>query len=286
MESLRRSWLYRTFATLYIAGLLAMPGLLIGEPDSLVLHLPFDEEPGAQRFADASGHGHDAGCGGNIPCPRATGDAGFFELSSSHWEWLEVSDHPDLNPGKELTMSVWIRPGNALWQNGKPVRIGGGKILGKTTAKFNGGFLLGTDVKSQKDLSYQLYPEIWDSAGKQFVFRAGEFKFGQWTHLAVTWKSGGSMIGYVNGREVARIQASKLPIGNNNNPLRIGIAPWDTNALAFGGGIDDVRIYREALATTEIQSLYNFGRNGHDDSQNLPQFPEGPESPEVPANPN
>lgn len=232
----------------------------MADSNDLLLYIPFSDSGAPERFPDNSGNGFDARCGGAVPCPQRRGGAGFFRLSASHWEWLEVAHRPELNPGRELTMSVWIFPANALWQGNRPVKIGGGKVVGKTTARFNGGYLLGTDVKSQERLTYSLYPEIWDSAGKQHVFRAGEFGFQEWTHLAVTWKSGGRMKGYVNGEEVASIAASNRPIGSNTNPLRIAIAPWDTNALAFGGGVDELRIYARELSGGEVRSLYNAGR--------------------------
>ena len=257
----------------FLAAIMFASGGLKAGAEGLILHIPFSEGPGASVFSDTSGHGHSARCGTSIPCPEARMDHGFFRLSDSHWEWLEVAHSEELNPGTEFTMAVWIRPGNAIWENGQPVRIGGGKIMGKTNALFYGGFVLGTDVKSQENLTYQLYPEIWDSRGRNHVFRAGEFRFGEWTHLAVTWKSGGHMIGYVNGKEVHRIKASALPVGRNTNPFRIGIAPWDTNALAFGGGIDDIRLYREELSANEVAALLQLGRNS-DAQIEIPPNPE------------
>ncbi len=226
--------------------------------DGLLLHLKLDEAPGARKFADASGNRRHARCGGGIPCPKAGEGQAFFRLSASHWEWLEVPHSRGLEPGREMTVAVWIFPANAIWQGGRPIKIGGGKIAGKTNARFDGGWVLGTDVRP--GLKYSLYPEVWDANGKQHVFRAGSFGFQEWTHLALTWRSGGQMIGYVNGREVKRIPASDRPIGRNQNPLRVAIAPWDTNALAFGGGVDDLRLYGRALSAGEIKGLFAAGR--------------------------
>ena len=35
---------------------------------------------------------------------------------------------------------------------------------------------------------------------------------GVWTHLSFTWRSGGDLVGYINGQEVGRIPASANPI--------------------------------------------------------------------------
>ena len=63
------------------------------------------------------------------------------------------------------------------------------------------------------------------------------------------------MKGYVNGQNVGVIDASKYPIGMNKERLRICIAPWDANALAFGGRIDEVRLNRTQLGD-DAKNLY------------------------------
>ncbi|MCB1314501.1 MAG: LamG domain-containing protein [Leptospiraceae bacterium] len=248
---------------------------LMADSDELILHLKFNETNGSQLFRDSSGQGHDARCGGSVRCPAMRDGHGWFRLTADNREWVEIPNQPGLVPEQEMTVSVWIFPANALWQDNRPVKIGGGKIIGKTNARFDGGFVLGTDVKD--GLKYTFFPEVWDSSGQRFHFLAGSFAFQEWTHLALTWQTGGQMVGYVNGREVKRIPVSNRPIGSNQNPLRIGIAPWDTNALAFGGGIDDVRIYGRELASNEVQALFRNGREGNNPEPNTPDFPDAPQ---------
>jgi hypothetical protein len=100
-----------------------------------------------------------------------------------------------------------------------------------------------------------LFPEVWDDAGGYFAQEAGTVSSGTWTHLAVTWETGGQMIGYVDGTEVFKITASTNPIGASTQPLRIGVAPWDTNVYDVNGLVDDVRVYDRDLPSSEIQDL-------------------------------
>lgn len=277
MKALRTiSFLYSTLLVAALA--LSHCAAAHAARDGLLLHLKLDEASGARIFEDASGNDHDARCGDGVPCPQATGEHGFFRLSATNWEWLEVPHSAGLEPGREMTVAVWIYPANAIWRGGRPVKIGGGKIVGKTNARFDGGWVLGTDVRPGQ-MKYSLYPEVWDSVGKQHVFRAGSFGFQEWTHLVLTWRSGGRMIGYVNGRKVKSISASSRPIGKNRNPLRVAIAPWDTNALAFGGGIDDLRLYDRTLSAGEIQQLFAAGRPSAGDAQE--PTPPAPPPPEI-----
>ena len=180
----------------------------------------------------------------------------FANLSANKWNWLEILDHPDLSPFDNMTLSAWIFPSNHRCSSqGLILAPSGHKIVGKTNARFNGGYVLGIST-NQTNNNYSLFAEVWDSKGKLHRLVGGQIPFGRWTHVAVSWRSGGAMKGYVNGVRVGLIKASQRPIGRNKEKLRIGIAPWDTNALAFGGGIDEIRLYRSQLKDHEMKMLY------------------------------
>jgi hypothetical protein len=152
-------------------------------------------------------------------------------------DYVEVPHNNSLNPVKELTLAAWVKladPNNDQ------------KVVGMSTA--SAGYVLGVGGN-------QLRPEIWDSDGQVYNLGAGSISANTWTHLAVTWQTGGDMIGYVGGTEVTRIAASAKPIGSTTMPLRIGVAPWDTGAYGVNGLIDDVRVYNRVLSPAEIQAL-------------------------------
>lgn len=202
----------------------------------------FDEGTGSTATdSAAAGYGNHGTLQGhtswtsNVP---PTNFANPYALSfDGSGDYVEVPHNNSLNPVKELTLAVWVKlvnPGDDQ------------KIVGKTT--IGTGYVLGVENNA-------LYPGVWDSTGAHYAFQAGSISANTWTHLAVTWQTGGQMIGYINGTEVNRITASTNPIGSDAMPLRIGVAPWDPGAFGVNGFIDEVRVYNRALSATEIQAL-------------------------------
>jgi len=74
-----------------------------------------------------------------------------------------------------------------------------------------------------------------------------------WTHIAGTYEVGGMMTIYINGQMAGEIVASPNNHSFNTNPFRIGIAPWDINALGFFGYIDEVRYWNIVLEESTIR---------------------------------
>ena len=150
-------------------------------------------------------------------------------------DYVEIPDSPRLNITDSLTLEAWVNlsdPNNDQ------------KVVGKTP--IGSGYLLGVSNGS-------LYPEIWDASGGWHSFQAGSVPANRWTHLAVTWQTGGDMIGYIDGTPVMTITASGNPIGENANVLRIGSSPWSGPEFVTGM-IDDARVYNRALSAAEIRT--------------------------------
>ena len=64
------------------------------------------------------------------------------------------------------------------------------------------------------------------------------------------------MVGYVNGSEVGRIAARANAIKANTNPLRVGVAPWNTSAFPANGRLDHITLFTRALTSPEIRAMY------------------------------
>lgn len=202
-------------------------------PDKPVLSLHFDGTS-ATTAKDSSPYGLDGTIHGNAV--RVQGKFGkALKLNGS---WVEVPDTNLLNGGDSLTVSAWINLEDPSANQ---------KILGKTT--IGNGYLLG--VQSNK-----LYPELWDASGAYHTFQEGSIPANQWVYLTLTWKKGGSLTGYLNGKVVGKIDAGSDPIQPNNAPLIIGSAPWDTSSFQMKGMIDEVKIFKKALSPQEIMELY------------------------------
>lgn len=155
-------------------------------------------------------------------------------------DYVNVAHNSNLNPSTELTISVWV---NLLNPSSNQ------KIINKVTSTPR-GYILGVSGSN-------IYPEIWDSAGTHYSFQAGSFNANTWTHLAITWKSNGNMIGYINGAQVRSIPASSNPIFATTNNLIIGEEGWLTNAFEVNGRIDEAAVWTHELSSSEIETIYN-----------------------------
>ncbi|TAN49482.1 MAG: LamG domain-containing protein [Methylococcaceae bacterium] len=219
-----------------------------------VMLLDFNKQAADESFIDASGNGNNAIC---VSDCNTDGDAVFFYS----WDWLEVPDSPQLNPRDEFSVAAWIYPANAAYPM-DPTGIDDWfvvpqKILGKVTGDFDGGYVLGLEVNAKNRHKYTLFAETWDSTGKQFSLLKGTVDYSVPSHVAMTWKKRGTMKTYVNGKLVGVVDTGRNPIGENSNPFRIGIAPWDTNALLFEGDMDNVAFFRKELSPAQIKALMN-----------------------------
>lgn len=81
----------------------------------------------------------------------------------------------------------------------------------------------------------------------------------KWANVAVT-VNGTSVTFYINGTvaqtgiiSIPSIQVGQLEIGCTNNPT----------GRCFVGGIDDVRIYSQAITAQDVYKLYALGAAKH-----------------------
>ncbi|MFN7415313.1 MAG: LamG-like jellyroll fold domain-containing protein, partial [Dolichospermum sp.] len=186
-------------------------------------------------------HGHDRLYGG-IGNDLLYGDGGtqtqVLRLDGVD-DYVSVVHSTSLNISQQITIEAWVKLANSALDQ---------KIIGKTPV--GSGYVLGVG-------SGKLYPAFWDCQGNLNTFQEGQIASNQWTHIAVTWKQGENMIGYINGIEVGKTRASSNPLGTNNRNLRMGVAPWDLNAFKVNGAIDEVRIWNVARSATDISNNLN-----------------------------
>ncbi|NOY80785.1 MAG: hypothetical protein GXP31_07245 [Kiritimatiellaeota bacterium] len=159
---------------------------------------------------------------------------------------VEVQPAPDLTPTVEMTAEAWVYVTDN-WVNQK--------VVGKTDDSARAGFVLWI-------YNYKLHATVWDALGTQYTFEGGKVPEYKWTHIAMTWTTSGRMIGYVNGVEVANIEASMVAIGATIDPLRIGIAPWDGTSNPLEGALDEVRLWTVARTAQEIRETMHVTLTG------------------------
>jgi hypothetical protein len=213
------------------------------------LDIGFEEVAANGDFVDSSGGGHAAFCN---PYPNGclrleeTADSAYMYVYNG---WLDVANGSNLNPGTDFTIALWVAPFYTQWFDAEKT----GKLFGKVSSAFNSGYLLG--IEPRDDTHMTLFAEAWNSAGKRYAVKAGVIPLRKWTHVAVTWHTGGKMIAYVNGVAVGSVAAGAKPVGQNTNPVVIGAAPWDTFAFPYLGLLDEVRFYKAALTAKQVLAL-------------------------------
>ncbi len=156
-------------------------------------------------------------------------------------DYVQVADHDSLDPDRELTLLAWVNLDNV--NDLQPV-------IWKLPNSGPSGYLLTV-------YSGALWAYVVDNAENWHYLSGGTVPVQTWTHLALTWRTGGEMIGYINGHEVARIASSANPIGPNTTPLRVGLDPWYTPAYYRADGlIDEVAVFTRTLSAQEIHNIY------------------------------
>src|SRR5205823_11502039 len=86
---------------------------------------------------------------------------------------------------------------------------------------------------------------------------AGNIADGLWHHLAFSYDGVGGYIRiYVDGAEVANLNAGTGYVTSTTQPLYLGRDP--SGGRNFGGTMDDPRVYARVLTPTEIAGLYQL----------------------------
>ncbi|MBN1412156.1 MAG: LamG domain-containing protein [Spirochaetales bacterium] len=149
--------------------------------------------------------------------------------------------------------TVWAGKFNNDWTELDRVKLTDATANQKLISKVYGsenGYIFGVQ-------SGQIYMEV--NTPTHYELRCGSISSATWTHLAVTWKKGGHLTGYVNDTEAGRIAASPDSIvWNTPGGLYLGVASWDQVSFPATGEMDDIRIYNKELNSTQITELYNL----------------------------
>ncbi len=124
-----------------------------------------------------------------------------------------------------------------------------GKILGKTAS---GNAAPGFNIGINDNRTYCF--EVFGSSGPYLSKNTSITNAsGIWTHVAMSWSTGGYMRCYVNGVEVGSVASSSFTITTSNNFI-IGMAPWGLNQNYFKGKIDEVRLWSVVRTESEIKT--------------------------------
>lgn len=185
---------------------------------------------------DCSGYQISVGTTGTVPTvtgdgPRYNTCAYFNGTGGCLWP---IPD-PIKSTTTEFTISVWFKTttvsGNQCIWNGRT-----------TTGAAVAIFLVGSGIR------------VDDSNQTTSV----SVSTNTWYHLAVTWKSSGNKVIYLNGEQKTSVAAGTLSKSNVNASIgRSSSGDSLASSNYFSGQMSDFRIYATALTTAQIKELYN-----------------------------
>jgi hypothetical protein len=148
---------------------------------------------------------------------------------------LSAADNAVLNMANGLTLSAWVKSADATADQ---------KVAGKNVLE--SGYMLAVN-------SSAVDAECWDNAKNGHRPHGGTIRSNRWTHIAVTWATGGQMTAYVDGVAVDSISAGALALGTTTNKFYIGCPGWDQANLLFKGDVDEVEVASVARSADWIR---------------------------------
>jgi hypothetical protein len=250
-------------------GLLLAPAQAGAHHSDLAAQWPLDEAPGGLT-PDTSGHALHGTLGGYAALAPDGRFGSALDLLPPE-SYLHVPDSPTLE-SQHVTVQAWVRnagnPGSYKWLVAKGAAGCSGASYGMSTGA-NGG----------------LYFIIYDGNSAYGTVDAGEAIWdGQWHAVTGTY-DGANLRIYVDGAEVGTgtPNASTIQYGLQFEDFNLGSYPAiDVCGFdyVFPGEIDQVSVYRRALAAAEVAEL---ARGDQTAPPSLPTQPDpGPEPPPPP----
>jgi hypothetical protein len=164
---------------------------------------------------------------------------------------ITISNQPIANTDVNVTYSIWFRTTNS------------GGILGNINPNPNSGYqsliYVGTDGKLRG--KYTTSPGGQSNPGSTQLVNNNAW------HHAVLVRNGNTQTMYLNGQVVYTetnpiiITQATIEIGRSYMDINTPLGGANSNMWRnFNGQLDDLRIYRRALAQQEIQDIYNAPR--------------------------
>jgi hypothetical protein len=172
--------------------------------------------------------------------------------------YVEVPDHPSLNPQTEITCAAWI------YSDAYP------RTAGIISKYIGAGNQRAYDLHMLHDMDRAISANFSSNGAYQLGVsattvstEADSVTDGQWAHLAMTFSAGNFLRIYINGELKAETDAAATEsIFDNNTSLLIGTdfeigGAHNGQPREFTGIIDEVVIFDRALSDGEIQQVMN-----------------------------
>ena len=163
---------------------------------------------------------------------------------------LPVSRGTNIGAGTGMTLEAWINPTDAA--------------PGEPLFDWNNGTTFGVHLWIHEAVG-ELYGNFMDIGGVAHFIKSppGVVTPGVYQHIALTYdRNTGVATSYRNGQVVAT-ERSATSIRKRRTISYLGYRPAGLGAgLRYKGSMDEVSLYRRALAASEIMRIYNAGVAG------------------------
>lgn len=234
-------------------------GLATSSQAALIAWYKFDEAAGASTALNAVA----GSTTGAIQTGVTTGVAGvggsnayFFNDSSGYVDMGNANFFSSINTSGQLTFSIWIN--TTVTTGARNVAVFAG--LDTSSQSYTDLGFSGNDVNHPGQAYGRNRPNLAGGAQATGIFSDGVIvNDGNWHHLAMTVDLSNSLLLlYVDGNlaNFQTLTSAAFPAFNNFEVGRLGRGgngPTDY----FGGSIDEVQVYNQALSAEQIQFLYN-----------------------------
>jgi hypothetical protein len=208
------------------------------------IHLRFDDPPGSTTFANAvdlTGL-QDGFCAGDA-CPTAgvggrLNQAALFDGSA---DVVYIGHGPVNERVNDFTVAAWIKPDDLA---------GLQRVVATARTRSTNGFGFGTNGAGLRFTTFGV---------RDYDTTAVTLSPGVWTHVAAVMRSNNNVTFYINGQAVETVSGSSPANADTDDPLLIGATTLLGSAeltQQFAGMIDDVKIYRYAVPSADVQTLY------------------------------
>ena len=201
----------------------------------LVANLPLQGSTADLCHPGAAGVVH-----GAVPAPDRHGNQNRAWRFDGKSAYIEFPKNKDFNTAGSISVAAWVRPHSpaaySAWVSQMGPRWGSQWRLGfgpNPTAQW-GATTFGTR-----------WTDYW--------INGDGLPIDQWVHTAAVFdQTLGELHLYLNGREVQTVY-DLVPWGSSDGPILIGMQRDD--GVYFNGDVGEVRVYRRALNSAEVEAL-------------------------------
>jgi hypothetical protein len=202
-----------------------------------------------------------------IPGDSADFSVGTSITAAGSFLAVPTTGGASILPAGPFSVEVWVNPTNVatastiLAQTGAAGSGGLGGGANSAGWSLNVGYMPSLGVTMPGTISFHVYNGVGSSGGAEATFTSSSFAVGSWYHIVGVFDGTNAML------EVNRVQGSSIqPLTGKQaidtwDPLTIGCGRG-LNNNKFGGNIDEVAIYTNALSATQIGAHYDAGSGG------------------------